>query len=63
MVGGFTDGRMFARLGIQNYGCLPQKLPADFNHSVTVHGADERVPVETLEFGTDVLYNLVQRYR
>lgn len=62
MVGGFTDGRMFARLGIQNYGCLPQKLPEDFNHSVTVHGADERVPVETLEFGTGVLFNLLQRY-
>ncbi len=62
MVGGFTDGRMFARLGIQNYGCLPQKLPADFNHSATVHGADERVPVETIEFGSDVLFKLLQRY-
>ncbi|MFN2203316.1 MAG: M20/M25/M40 family metallo-hydrolase [Caldilineaceae bacterium] len=63
MMGGFTDGRMFTRMGIQNYGFIPQKLPADFNHGPTVHGADERVPVETLEFGADVLYKLIQQYR
>ncbi len=62
MVGGFTDGRMFARLGIQNYGFLPQNLPATFSSAGMVHGADERVPVETIEFGTRVLYNLLQRY-
>jgi acetylornithine deacetylase/succinyl-diaminopimelate desuccinylase-like protein len=61
-VGGFTDGRLFTRMGIQNYGCIPQKLPADFNHSATVHGADERVPVETLEFGAGVLFELLRRY-
>jgi acetylornithine deacetylase/succinyl-diaminopimelate desuccinylase-like protein len=63
MVGGFTDGRMFARLGIQNYGFLPQNLPADFSSAGMVHGADERVPVETIEFGTRVLYNLLERYQ
>jgi acetylornithine deacetylase/succinyl-diaminopimelate desuccinylase-like protein len=63
MVGGFTDGRMFARLGIQNYGFLPQNLPADFSGMGLVHGADERVPAETIEFGTQVLYQLLQRYR
>ncbi len=63
MVGGFTDGRMFARLGIQNYGFLPQNLPAEFSGMGLVHGANERVPVETLEFGAQVLYQLLQRYR
>jgi acetylornithine deacetylase/succinyl-diaminopimelate desuccinylase-like protein len=63
LVGGFTDGRMFARLGIQNYGFLPQNLPADFSGTGLVHGANERVPVETIEFGTHVLYQLLQRYR
>jgi acetylornithine deacetylase/succinyl-diaminopimelate desuccinylase-like protein len=63
MVGGFTDGRMFARLGIQNYGFLPLKLPADFNSGATVHAADERVPVEALDFGCDIIYRLLQRYR
>jgi acetylornithine deacetylase/succinyl-diaminopimelate desuccinylase-like protein len=63
LVGGFTDGRMFARLGIQNYGFLPQNLPADFSSAGMVHGADERVPVETIEFGTRVLYTLLERYK
>ena len=62
MVGGFTDGRMFTRMGIQNYGCLPAKMPEDFNYSPTVHGANERVPVETLEWGADVLFELIKRY-
>jgi acetylornithine deacetylase/succinyl-diaminopimelate desuccinylase-like protein len=63
MVGGFTDGRMFARLGIQNYGFLPQNLPADFASAGMVHGADERVPVETIGSGTRVLYRLLERYK
>lgn len=63
MVGGFTDGRMFARLGIQNYGFLPQRMPDDFAGSGLVHGADERIPVSALEFGTQVLYRLLERYR
>jgi acetylornithine deacetylase/succinyl-diaminopimelate desuccinylase-like protein len=63
MVGGFTDGRMFARLGIQNYGFLPQNLPAGFASAGMVHGANERVPVETIEFGTRVLYRLLEQYR
>jgi acetylornithine deacetylase/succinyl-diaminopimelate desuccinylase-like protein len=62
MVGGFTDGRMFARLGIQNYGFLPQNLPADFASAGMVHGADERVPVESIDFGARLLYQLLERY-
>ena len=48
-----TDGRFFARLGIQTYGFLPMKLPAGFDFWSTVHGADERVPVDAVEFGAD----------
>jgi len=62
LVGGFTDGRMFARLGIQNYGFLPLKIPVDFNAGATVHAADERVPVEAILFGCETLYTLLQRY-
>jgi acetylornithine deacetylase/succinyl-diaminopimelate desuccinylase-like protein len=63
MGGGFTDGRMFARLGIQNYGFLPQRFPATFVNAGMVHGVDERVPVETIEFGARVLYKLLEQYR
>lgn len=63
MVGGFTDGRMFARLGIQNYGFLPLQLPKGFNPGPTVHAANERVPVESFEFGCEAVYRLVKRYQ
>ncbi len=62
MVGGFTDGRMFARLGIQNYGFLPMKLPPGTDFGATVHAADERVPVEAVEFGLQALSTLLDRY-
>ena len=62
MVGGFTDGRMFARLGIQNYGFLPLKLPPGANFAATVHAADERVPVEAVEFGLQAISTVLQRY-
>ena len=62
MVGGFTDGRMFTRLGIQNYGFLPMKLPPGTNFGATVHAADERVPVEALEFGLRAMSTLLERY-
>jgi acetylornithine deacetylase/succinyl-diaminopimelate desuccinylase-like protein len=61
MAAGTTDGRYFSRLGIQTYGYIPLKLPADFNFSGTIHGADERVPVEAIRFGTNTIYTLLQR--
>jgi acetylornithine deacetylase/succinyl-diaminopimelate desuccinylase-like protein len=63
MVGGFTDGRMFARLGIQNYGFLPLQLPKGFNAGPTIHAANERVPVAAIDFGCAAVYQLVQRYQ
>ncbi|MEZ4862887.1 MAG: M20/M25/M40 family metallo-hydrolase [Caldilineaceae bacterium] len=63
MVGGFTDGRMFARLGMQNYGFLPLQLPKGFNPGPTVHAANERVPVDAFLFGCQAVYTLLRRYR
>jgi acetylornithine deacetylase/succinyl-diaminopimelate desuccinylase-like protein len=57
-----TDGRLFARLGIQTYGFLPMPLPADFNFSETIHSADERIPVDALEFGSKAIYQLLRRF-
>lgn len=57
-----TDARFFSRLGIQTYGFLPMKLPADFNFNQTVHAADERIPVEALDFGADAIYEALQRF-
>ncbi|MHB8629937.1 MAG: M20/M25/M40 family metallo-hydrolase [Aggregatilineales bacterium] len=57
-----TDGRHFARLGIQTYGFTPMKLPIDFNFIKTIHAANERIPVDALDFGTNCLYEVLQRY-
>jgi acetylornithine deacetylase/succinyl-diaminopimelate desuccinylase-like protein len=57
-----TDGRLFARLGIQTYGFLPMLLPATLDFAATIHGPDERVPVDAINFGAGAIYRLLQRY-
>ncbi|MDX3242035.1 M20/M25/M40 family metallo-hydrolase [Streptomyces sp. ME18-1-4] len=52
---GGTDAKQFSRLGITGYGFAPLKLPQGFDHQVLFHGVDERVPVEALHFGVQVL--------
>lgn len=59
---GVTDGRLFARLGIQSYGFIPLRLDPGFSFIDTIHAADERVPVKALEFGTRALTELLTRY-
>jgi len=54
MFGG-TDAKSFARLGIVGYGFTPLALPPDCDYHLLVHGVDERVPVQALDFGTRVL--------
>lgn len=54
MMGG-TDNKHLADLGIAGYGFAPLKLPADLDFGSLFHGIDERVPVESLEVGTDVM--------
>jgi acetylornithine deacetylase/succinyl-diaminopimelate desuccinylase-like protein len=57
-----TDARLYNRLGIQTYGFQPVKLPTDIQVEQLVHAADERIPVEALEFGTNAIYKLLQRF-
>jgi acetylornithine deacetylase/succinyl-diaminopimelate desuccinylase-like protein len=58
----FTDARLFARLGIQTYGFTPMNLPRDFNFSQLIHGANERIPVDALTFGSNAIHELLGRY-
>lgn len=62
LLSGVTDGRFFSRLGIQTYGFLPMSLPEDFNFMGMVHGIDERIPVEALEFGARAIHQALQRF-
>ena len=59
---GVTDARFFGRVGIENYGFLPLRLPAEFAFTSHIHAADERVPVEALEFGAEAVWRAVQRF-
>ncbi|GAA5088317.1 acetylornithine deacetylase/succinyl-diaminopimelate desuccinylase-like protein [Thermocatellispora tengchongensis] len=52
---GGTDLKAFSRLGIRGFGFAPLKLPADLDFSGMFHGVDERVPVDSLQFGVRVL--------
>jgi acetylornithine deacetylase/succinyl-diaminopimelate desuccinylase-like protein len=60
---GTTDACYFGRLGIQTYGFTPMKLPRDMNFWQFMHGADERIPVEAVQFGADMIYRLLQCFR
>jgi acetylornithine deacetylase/succinyl-diaminopimelate desuccinylase-like protein len=62
ILGGVTDGRHFAKLGIKNYGFTPLLLPEGDTLIGTVHAADERVPVEGIDFGAECMYKLLKRY-
>jgi acetylornithine deacetylase/succinyl-diaminopimelate desuccinylase-like protein len=55
MLSGGTDAKAFARLGIRCFGFSPLRLPPDLDFAALFHGVDERVPIDALRFGTDVL--------
>lgn len=63
MLPAISDGRFFSQLGIQTYGFTPMQLPKDFSFSATIHAADERIPVEAMNFGTQAIFMALQRYR
>jgi acetylornithine deacetylase/succinyl-diaminopimelate desuccinylase-like protein len=58
---GVTDGRFFSRLGIQTYGFLPMRLPPDFAFLGLIHAADERIPADAVDFGTEAIYGALKR--
>ena len=55
MISGGTDAKAMVKLGIDSYGFSPLKMPADLDYWTLFHGVDERVPIEGLHFGVDVL--------
>ncbi|MDT5005978.1 MAG: hypothetical protein QOJ24_3154 [Mycobacterium sp.] len=55
MLSGGTDAKHFATLGIRCFGFAPLKLPPDLDFAALFHGVDERVPVDALTFGAQVL--------
>ncbi|MEO5577269.1 MAG: M20/M25/M40 family metallo-hydrolase [Gaiellaceae bacterium] len=60
---GVTDGRFFSRAGVQTYGFLPMRLPESFQFAKLIHAADERIPVDALEFGAEAVWRAIQRFQ
>ena len=59
LLGGGTDNKALASLGITGYGFAPMRLPAELDFTGMFHGVDERVPLDTLVFGQRVLTDLL----
>ncbi|GIG28840.1 M20/M25/M40 family metallo-hydrolase [Cellulomonas marina] len=55
-----TDNKALSRLGIAGYGFVPLLLPPELDFPGMFHGVDERVPVDSLVFGTRVLDRLLR---
>jgi acetylornithine deacetylase/succinyl-diaminopimelate desuccinylase-like protein len=55
---GGTDAKAFSGLGVRGFGFSPLRLPPDLDFTGMFHGIDERVPVESLQFGARVLDRL-----
>lgn len=62
LLGAGTDNKALTTLGITGYGFAPLRLPADLDFTGMFHGVDERVPIESLVFGQQVLTDLLRSY-
>ena len=62
LMGGGTDNKALAELGITGFGFAPLRLPADLDFTGMFHGVDERVPIDALVFGQRVLTDLIRSY-
>jgi len=60
LMSGGTDNKALSELGIIGYGFSPLKLPPDLDFMALFHGVDERVPIEGLKFGVNVLENFLR---
>ncbi|MGD2163175.1 MAG: hypothetical protein PVG04_08780, partial [Anaerolineales bacterium] len=56
------DGRLLEAHGMQNYGFLPMNLPPEIDLPSLIHAENERVPVKSIEFGAQALFELLRRY-
>ncbi|HEY9275986.1 MAG: hypothetical protein RLY74_45 [Actinomycetota bacterium] len=59
VLSGGTDNKALARLGIKGFGFSPLKLPSEIDFMSLFHGVDERIPIESLKFGTRTLYKFL----
>lgn len=56
---GFTDSRVFRQLGVPAYGFSPTLASEEERR--TIHGHDERIPIEGLRMGMQIMLEVVRR--
>lgn len=61
MMSAGTDAKAWAPLGVRCFGFAPLRLPPELDFVALFHGVNERVPVESLEFGCQVLDDFLDR--
>ena len=54
LMSGGTDAKYWTEIGMRSFGFAPLRLPEDLDFTALFHGVDERVPVDSLEFGARV---------
>ena len=59
-MGGGTDAKPFAKLGIAGYGFAPRAPDPDGRVGSGMHGVDERVPVAALVGGQQMLRRFLE---
>ncbi len=57
---GFTDSRVLRRHGVHSYGFVPTLMDASL--AAGVHGHNERTPIEGLNTGVQILFEVVRRF-
>ena len=62
MLSGATDAKLFSQLGIRCYGFSPLKLRPDEPFDHLIHAHDERLSIDALSFGVQVLYETVRNF-
>ncbi len=59
---GFTDAKYFSKRNITVYGFTPLRFENDFSYTSLIHSENERVPVDSLVWGKNVLKQLIKMY-
>ena len=62
MLGAVTDAYFFSQLGIQTYGFLPMRLPRGWSVPALAHAADERIPIEAMDFGANAIFEVLRHF-
>jgi hypothetical protein len=57
-----TYARFFSKLGIQTYGYTSKQLPSGYKFAELAHAANQRIPIEASDFGTQEIFEVLHRF-